>query len=74
MSARRRTTRIAGLLAAVSAAALLTSCVRLPETGPVSWTRYRSLPAIWERLATVDVTTGPAGSLPTRKATVPVGA
>ncbi len=35
MSALRRTARLSGLLAALAAAACLTSCVRLPTAGPV---------------------------------------
>jgi hypothetical protein len=35
MSVGRRTARVGGLLAALSAAALLTSCVQLPDAGPV---------------------------------------
>jgi hypothetical protein len=43
MSRARRTTRAAGLLAALGAGALLTSCVRLPETGPVVVARQEGL-------------------------------
>jgi hypothetical protein len=43
VSASRRTARVGGLFAALSAAALLTSCVQLPDTGPVVVARQKDL-------------------------------
>jgi hypothetical protein len=43
MTARRRTTRACGVLAAVTFAGLLSSCVRVPENGPVVVAKEQAL-------------------------------